>query len=144
MDKHQKDEVFALYGNDEQKAKDGLWEECKESDHQAAFFDGPTLVFVAWAAPTQISGVGVRRVMGCFANTEYAKRMTLSFTKKTPECFDAFMLDEPPDVQDILVFIAKEFKQSRKWAVMFGGMEPVCEARAGEHEFVCYKRKIGG
>ena len=144
MDDNQRGEVYALYGDDEQKAMDGMWNECKTSDHQAAFFEGTTLVCIMWAAPTPVTGVGTLRVMGCFCNSEYARNRTLAFVKKTPECRDAFELDEPPDVTEIYVFIAEWFEQSKKWAVMFGGMERAFDARFNEHRFVCYKRMIGG
>ena len=144
MDDNQRGEVYALYGDDEQKAMDGMWNECKTSDHQAAFFEGTTLVCIMWAAPTPVTGVGTLRVMGCFCNSEYARNRTLAFVKKTPECRDAFELDEPPDVTEIYVFIAEVFEQSKKWAVMFGGMERAFDARFNEHRFVCYKRMIGG
>jgi hypothetical protein len=144
MDENQRGEVYALYGNDEEKAIDGMWEECRISDHQAAFFDGTTLVCIMWAAPTPVTGVGTLRVMGCFCNSEYARNRTLSFVKKTPECRDAFELDEPKDIAELYVFIASGYRQSKKWAVMFGELTKAFDARFNEHRFVCYKRRIGG
>jgi hypothetical protein len=144
MDENQRGEVYALYGNDEKKALDGMWEECRTSDHQAAFFDGTTPVCIMWAAPTHVTGVGTLRVMGCFCNSEYARNRTLAFVKKTPECRDAFELDEPKEATELYVFIASGYKQSNKWAVMFGGMTKAFDAHFNEHPFVCYKREIGG
>lgn len=144
MDEHQRGEVRALYGDDDDGAVEGLCRECAESDHQAAFFEGPTLVCVMWAAWIPIGGVGTRRVLGCFCNSEYARERTLAFVRKTPECRDAFELDEPKEAAELYVFIASGYEQSKKWAVMFGGMEKAFDARFNEHRFVCYKRKVGG
>lgn len=149
MDEYQRDELRALYGEDDEDAKQGMWKECSDSEHQAAFFDGATLVCVMWADWVTVrfkedGGRQTKRVIGCFCNSEYALNNTMSFAKKTPECRDAFELYEPSDVSELYVFIAKGYEKSKKWAVMFGGMEKVCDAWAGEHEFVCYKRPIGG
>ena len=145
MDEFQRNELRALYGSDDEKAKEWMWRECNESGHQAAFFDGPVLVCLMWAEWTTVGGIdGKLRVLGCFCNSEYALEHKMSFVKKTPECRDAFELYEPSDVSELYVFIANGYEKSKKWAVMFGGMEKVCDAWAGEHEFVCYKRPIGG
>lgn len=144
MDEHQRGEVRALYGDDDEVAKEGMWRECITSRHRAAFFDATTLVCLMWAEWTVIGGVGRRRVLGCFCNSEYARERTLSFVKKTPECRDAFELDEPPNATELHVFIAKDYEQSKKWAVMFAGMKKAFDARFGKHKFVCYKREIGG
>ena len=144
MDENQRGEVRALYGSDDEVAKEGLWRECEESGHQAAFFDSQTLVCIMWAEWTPVYGVGRLRVLGCFCNSEYAALRPLAFVKKTPECRDAFELEEPPDVSELHVFIAKDYEKSKKWAVMFGGMKKAFDAKFGKHLFVCFSRKIGG
>lgn len=145
MDEFQRNELRALYGNDDEKAKEWMWRECNESGHQAAFFDGPTLVCLMWAELTTVRGIdGKLRVLGCFCNSEYARERKMSFVKKTPECRDAFELDEPKEAAELYVFIASGYEQSKKWAVMFGGMTKAFDAHFNEHPFVCYKREIGG
>lgn len=145
MDEFQRDELRALYDGDDSHVKDGMWCECNKSGHQAAFFDGPNLVCIMWAEWTTVRGITEKlRVLGCFCNSEYAREHIMSFVKKTPECRDAFELDEPPAVTELYVFIAKGYNKSRKWAVMFGGMEKAFDAHSKEHPFICYKRPIGG
>ena len=144
MDEHQRQELVALYGDKNDAARRGMWRECRTSGHQAAFFDGATLVSVMWSEWTNVRGIGSLRVFGCFCNSEYAREHTLKFVKNTPVCIDSFMLDEPPDVSELYVFIAKDYRQSRKWAVMFGGLEKAFDAHSREHKFVCYKIQMGG
>lgn len=145
MDEFQRNELRALYGNDDEKAKYWMWRECNESGHKSAFFDGPTLVCLMWADWIEVRGIDKKlRTLGCFCNSEYALEHKMSFVKKTPECRDAFELDEPASATELYVFIASGYRQSRKWAVMFGGLEKAFDAHFNEHKFVCYKRKIGG
>jgi len=145
MDEFQKDELRALYDGDDSHVKDGMWRECNNSRHQAAFFDGTTLVCVMWAEWTTVDGIDEKlRALGCFCNSEYAREHTMSFVKKTPECIEAFEVDEPPEATELYVFIAKCYDKSRKWAVMFAGMEKAFDAHSKGHPFVCYKRLIGG
>ena len=144
IDDNQRAELFALYGKDEATAKEGLWREICESGHHAAFYDGLTLVCAMWAEWTEIKGVGLRRVLGCFCNTEYAKRMTRKFVKFTPICRDAFELTEPSDVDELFVFIDEKFDSSRRWAVKAAGFVKAFDAHFNGYPFVCYSRKIGG
>ena len=145
IDEFQRNELRALYGSDDEKAMEWMWRECNESGHQAAFFDGPVLVCLMWSEWTTVGGIdGKLRVLGCFCNSEYALEHKMSFVKKTPECRDAFELDEPKEATELYVFIASGYKQSKKWAVMFGGMTKAFDAHFNEHPFVCYKREIGG
>ena len=144
MDDNQMGELKAIYGDSDEAARAGLWDEIRTSGHQAAFFDGTTLVCGMWADWCDITGVGRKRVIGCFCNSEYAKRMTRKFVKFTPICRDAFELGEPSDVDELLVFIATGYKSSREWAVRVGGFEQYFHARFDAKRFVCYHRKIGG
>lgn len=144
IDDNQRGELFALYGDDEAKALAGLKRECTESGHQAAFFLGTTLLCGMWAEWTFIGGRGNMRVAGCFCNTDYAKRHPLQFSKFTVICRDAFEIDEPPDVAELNVFIAKGFGSSRKWAAEIAGYEEAFDAECNGKEFVCYRREIGG
>lgn len=144
LDDNQRNELYALYGDDPDVARRMMWEEIKASDHAAAFYDCTTLVCAMWAGWVPVKNKGRMRTLGCFCNTRYAKRLTRKFIKFTPICRDAFEIEEPHGVDELFVFIAKDFASSRAWAVKIAGFEESFPAVANGHEFVCYSRKIGG
>ena len=140
MSAPQIEEFEILYGKEEARSCFGA--EIRASEHKAAFFRGGELTCLMWSGWGQVAGMGRVRTLGCVCS-DFAIHHSVEFCKHSKEVCEAFMLDEPPDVKEIYVFITETFKQSRNWAVRFCGFKEDCVAAANGGRFVCYKHVIG-
>lgn len=135
MSRKQSEEFERVYGVE--NAREMFEKEIRHADHSAAFFCGQYLTCIMWGDWTEIGGLGRKRVLGCVCS-DFAVKHTLNFVKHSKEVRDAFMLMEPCEVNEIYVFIADDFVQSKNWAVRVCGMKEVGDATFGTEKFKAY------
>lgn len=137
----QRAEFETVYGKE--SAFEGFRCEIHEADHSAAFFCGTKITCLMWTTWCHHTGINEHaRTLGCVCS-DFALKHTINFVKHSAEVRDAFMMNEPPEVSEVYVFIADDFKSSKEWAVRVCGFKKVCMASANGGDFVCYVHRIG-
>jgi hypothetical protein len=141
MSEPQREEFRTIYG--ERYAELFFYKEIRDAEHSAAIFVGPQLACLMWTGWSAGKNGKRLRTMGCVCS-EYAIRNPVGFVKRTRAGRDAFLMSEPPDVEEVFVCIDGTFQQSRNWAVRVCDFREYCRLMVNGKEVVCYHYKIGG
>lgn len=138
----QRDEFVALYESEE-AAKQGIYDEIKGAEHKASFYRGTDLMALMWSGWERDDDGKCYRTLGC-VTTRSMRRQWMQFAKHSMEMCEAYMLNEPPSVNEIFVAIQTSYKQSCEWARRMCGFRQVGLTQINGEPFTIFMHRIGG